>query len=232
MTEDRNIGRLIGLALIAQGVLGGMVNFVLFAPVIKAPSGFMVNAATHSLQLGVSVLLGFVAAAISVGIAIAALPIFRQYSHALAHWLLALGIVSLALAAVEQSAVLSMLSLSKAYTQAKGADEALFQALRGVVAASRNWQHYTHLFVGGGMYLVLYSLLYRFALIPRVLAAFGLVAVILQMTAVAMPFFGFGIVMLMIVPMGLAHLLLALWLTVRGFALRPVASGGTVHATG
>ena len=232
MTEQRSIGRLIGVFLIAQIVGGGVVNFMLFAPVITPP-GFLVNAAANSLQLSVSVLIGFVTAAISVAIAIAVLPIFRNYSHALAHWLLALAIAGFALAAVEQSSVLSMLSLSKAYTQAEHADETTYQALRGVVAASRNWAHYTNLFIVGGMFLVLYSLLYRFALIPRALAIFGLVAVILQMIAVAMPFFGHRIVMWMILPMGLSHLLLALWLTARGFEQPPTRmAAGTAGAGG
>jgi hypothetical protein len=70
-------------------------------------------------------------------------------------------------------------------------------------------------------------MLYRHALIPRALAAFGLIAVALQMTAVAMPLFGYRIVMLMIMPMGLAHLALSLWLTVKGFEERGTSIGGT-----
>jgi hypothetical protein len=74
--------------------------------------------------------------------------------------------------------------------------------------------------VGGATFLVFYSVLYRFALIPRALAAIGVIAVMLQLTTVAMPFFGYPIVMLMLMPMALSHLALALWLMIKGFEER------------
>ena len=216
MRTTQGIGRIIGALMLAQMVGGMLVNFVLSAPV-TAPPGFLVNAAAHSLQLGFTVLIGLATGALSVAIAITALPVFRRYSYAMALWLLALGVVSLALAVVENSAVMSMLSLSQAYAKANAADAALFEALRVVVASSRNWAHYTHVLVGGATFLVFYSVLYRFALIPRALAAIGVIAVMLQLTTVTMPFFGYRIVMLMLMPMGLSHLALALWLMVKGF---------------
>lgn len=219
MTTTKSVGRLIGVLLVAQMVGGVLVSFVLLTPVISPP-GFLVNAAASSLQVSLSVLIGLVTGALSVAIAITAWPVFRQYSPAMALWFLALAVVGLSLAVVENSAVMSMLSLSQAYAKADAEDAALFETLRVVVASSRNWAHYTHLLVGGGMFLVFYGLLYRVALIPRALAAFGLIAVTLQMAAVAMPLFGYRVVMLMLMPMGLAHLALALWLTVRGFEER------------
>ncbi|TMH11029.1 MAG: DUF4386 family protein [Betaproteobacteria bacterium] len=76
--------------------------------------------------------------------------------------------------------------------------------------------HYVGLLVAGSMLFVFYAALYRFALIPRALAAFGLVAVVLQLAAVAMPLFGQGIVFLLLAPLGVSQLLLALWLIVKG----------------
>lgn len=233
MSTTRSAGRIVGVLLIAQMIGGVLVNFALLAPVITVPPGFLVNAAANSLQVSLSVLIGLVTGALSVGIAIVALPVLRQYSYSMALWLLAIAVVGLSLAAVENIAVLSMLSLSKAYVKANAADAALFQALRVVVAAARNWAHYIHLLFGGGMFLVLYSLLYRFALIPRVLAVFGLVAVVLQLTAVGMPLFGYRVVMPMLMPMGLSLLALASWLMFKGFEephpFRAEASGAGLH---
>ncbi|RPH48500.1 MAG: DUF4386 family protein, partial [Lysobacterales bacterium] len=161
MRTTQSIGRIIGALMLAQMVGGMLVNFVLLAPV-TAPPGFLVNAAAHSLQLGFTVLIGLATGALSVAIAITALPLFRRYSYVMALWFLALGVVSLALAVVENSAVMSMLSLSQAYAKANPADAALFEALRVVAASSRNWAHYTHVLVGGATFLVFYSVLYRF----------------------------------------------------------------------
>jgi hypothetical protein len=215
MRTAKSIGRIIGALILMQMIGSGLVNFVLLEPVFSAP-GFLVNAAGHSLQVSLSVLLGLATGLLSIGIAIAAWQVFRRYSHAMALWFVALSVVSFTLAAIENIDVMSLLSLSEAYTQANVADRVLFQALRGVVASTRNWTHYVGLVVAGCTLLVFYSTLIRFALVPRALAAFGLGAVMLQIVAVAMPLFGQSIVFPMLLPLGLSQTALALWLIARG----------------
>ena len=89
-------------------------------------------------------------------------------------------------------------------------------AIRLVVASARNWAHYLAVLVGGSAVLVLYSVLFRFALIPRVLAAFGLASVMLLLAAVVMPLFGHGVVFLMLMPLAGSNLALALWMIAKG----------------
>ncbi len=216
MRAASSAGRIVGVLILAQMVGGVLVNFVLTAPLFGSP-GFLVNAAPHSLQIALSVLLGLATGALSVAIAIKAFPLFRRYDDALALSFVALASVGLAVAAVEQINVMSMLSLSEAYTRASAADREPFQALRIVVASARNWSHYIGLIFGGSTIFVLYTGLYRFALVPRALAAFGLAAVLLQLIAVAMPLFGHGVVFLMLAPLGVSQLVLAFWLIAKGF---------------
>jgi hypothetical protein len=212
--------------MLAQMIGSGLVNFVLLEPAFSAP-GFLVNAAGHARQVSLSVLLGLATGMLSVGIAIAALQVFRQYSHAMALWFVALSVVGFSLTAVENIDVMSMLSLSEAYTKANVADHDLFQALRGVVASARNWTHYIGLIVAGCTLFVFYSTLFRFALVPRALTAFGLGAVVLQLIAVAMPLFGQSIVFPMILPLGLSQTALALWLIARGLPCFESRAGNT-----
>jgi len=216
MTSTITASRIIGVLILAQMIGGGLVNFVLEAPIFGAP-GFLVGAAAHSLQIGVAALLGIVLGALAVAIAITAFPIFRQYSQAMALWLVALSVVGLALSAVENMNVMSMLSLSEAYTKAGAANRDQFEALRGIVASARNWAHFIGLVIAGCTLFVFYAVLYRFALVPRLLAAFGLVAVILQITAVAMPIFGHEVLFVLLAPLGVCQLVLAIWLIVKGF---------------
>ena len=176
------------------------------------------NAAPHAFELGLSAVIGLIAGALSVGVAIAAFPVFRQYSQALALWFLALAVVVLALTGVEQATVLSLLSVSEAYTQADAGARAAVETLAVVVRAARNWAHYINLIVAGAEILVLYGVLYRYALVPRLLAGFGLVAVVLQLTTVTRPLFGQDVVLLMLMPLALSHLALALWLITKGLA--------------
>jgi hypothetical protein len=214
MTTARNAGRTVGVLVLAQGIGGYLTNFALLGPAIASP-GFLVNAAPHALRVGASALLGIVAGGLATAIAIIVLPVFRKYSEAMALWLLALAIAALSLAVVENGKVMSLLSLSQAYA-ASNADAAAFEGLRGVVAASRNWAHFTHLVIGGSTFFVFYATTFRFALIPRALAAFGMAAVALQITTVSLPFFGERVIFALLAPAGIAHLALALWLLAKG----------------
>ena len=220
MGAARRAGRIIGVLIIIQMVGGGIVNFTLEAPLFGAP-GFLVNAASHSQQLGLAVLLGIVTEALWVGIAITAFPVFGRRNQTMALWFIALAVVVLAVAVAENAAVMSMVSLSEAYTKASAAEREQIQLFKIVAASARNWAHYMARIFDGGAIFVFYVALYRFVLVPRALAGFGLIAVTLMVTAVAMPLFGHDVVFPMLAPLGLSQLILAVWLITKGFRGQP-----------
>jgi len=104
-------------------------------------------------------------------------------------------VVSLAVTVMENIALLSSMSPSDA----------------------QNWAHYLAKIFDGFTTLVFYAALYRFALVPRVLAVFGLIAAPLMITSLALPLFGHDVVFPMLAPLGLSQLILALWLVTKGF---------------
>jgi Domain of unknown function (DUF4386) len=217
MTTAKNAGRIAGALILVQGIGGYIVNFGLIAPA-TAPPGFLVNAAPHALRVGMTALLGIFTGAFATAIAITVWPVFKKHSERMALSLLALAVAALALAVVENGRLMSMLSLSQAYAASGAADPAAFEGLRGVVAAARNWAHFTHLIIGGSTFLVLYATCFRFALIPRAIAAFGMAAAALQMATVSMPLLGGHVIFPLLAPAGIANLALALWLLAKGFA--------------
>ena len=219
-SDARRAGRIIGVLILIQMVGGGMVNFTLEAPLFGAP-GFLVNAASHSQQLGLAVLVGLVTEALWVAIAITAFPIFGRRTRTMALWFIALAIVILAAAVVENTAVMSMVALSEAYTKASAAEREQIQIAKIVVASARNWPHFMARILDGCAIFVFYAVSFRFALIPRLLAAFGLFAVTLMVTSVAMPFFGHDVIFPMLAPLGLSQLILSVWLIIKGFRDQP-----------
>lgn len=217
MENPSTTARTIAILLLLQMASGPIVNFVLLAPVL-AHGVFLENAAAHPLQIGIAVVMGLAMSAFAVGIAIVASPVFRQYSRAMALWLLAIAVAAFALSAVEYVGVLSMLSLSQLYASADPAEGHLLQTLAVIVTSPRNWAHYLGLIFAGSFAGVLYAVLFRFALVPRALAAFGILAALLEIIGVAMPLFGHAVVFAMLAPLGLAHLALVIWLIAKGFA--------------
>src|SRR5262245_9972964 len=145
-----------------------------------------------SRHIGLAVLLGLLTTLLLVGVAITAFPILWQQSRTMPLWLLSLAVVSLGVTAVENIGLLS-------------------------AASFRDHAHYMAKIFDGATNFAFYVALYRFALVPRVLAVLGLIAAPLMVISLALPFFGRDVVFPMLAPMGLSQLILALWLLAKGF---------------
>ena len=204
------------MLIIIQMVGGALVNFSLEAPLFGAP-GFLVNAAPHSTQIALGALLGVALEALWIAIAVTAFPLLYERARALALWFGALAAVLLAVAVAEAATVMSMISVSEAYTKASVPAQEQLQALRVVVASARNWAHYLGKIVDGSAILLFYAALFRSALVPRWIAGFGLIAAVLMITGVGMPLFGHSVFFPLLAPLGLAQLTLAAWLLTKGF---------------
>ena len=136
----------------------------------------------------------------------------------MALWFVALSIVWLLMQAVDNVHILSMLSLSQQYVQGGTSNAELLGALGTMARSTRRWAHYTELLVIDTWFFVFYSLLFRFALVPRVLAGFGLIMVVVHTTGIALPvFLGYSIVPPMAYSLALSYLALGGWLVVKGF---------------
>lgn len=217
MRPAKRTGRIIGLLLVVQ-LAGLIVPFVLLHPMTTA--AFLSNAAGSASQIKVAVFLLFANCALTIGISIAAFPIFREHSSAAAVLLVAVSAIMFSLQAVDNAHLMSMLSLSQQYVQAGGQDE-LFQTLSESVRATRRWVHYSELLVIDAWIFLLHGLLYRFRLVPRALAAFGLLTVLLHFAGITLPLLlGYPPVTLLGVSMALSHIALAAWLLTKGFEER------------
>lgn len=217
--SEKSVGRTVGVLLILHLAAGLIVPFVLLNPVI-APPGFLVNAAAHPNRVRAVIFLLFVGSAMTIGTASAAWSLFRRYSVAMALWLVALAVASFSLQAVDNAHLLSMLSLSQEYVKAGAHKADLFQGLAVIVGSARKWSHYSFLLAVGSWIFLLFTLLYRFRLVPRWLAAFGLLGSVGQIAGVTLRgLLGYRPETLLAMPLAPAYLALAVWLIVKGFGV-------------
>lgn len=218
MRSAKSVGRSIGILLLLQLAAGLTVPFILMRPLIMGSPGFLTAAAENSFQIRTAVFISFIGAALTIGLGITAFQVFRRYSNATAIWFLAVCVISGTLDFVHNAAVLSMLSLSQQYVGGGAAESAFYQALGAVVASARRSAHVVQLIGIGGWIFVFYSSLLRFALIPRLLAAVGLIGIVLQFTGVTlMMFMGYSPVGAMAMPLLPIQIAVAGWLLVKGF---------------
>ncbi|MGB7925197.1 MAG: DUF4386 domain-containing protein [Pyrinomonadaceae bacterium] len=215
MSSTKSIGRIIGMLLFVQLVVLTL-GFILLLP-ITTPA-FLEDAAGVSLQIRAAVLLLFAGGALTIGIALAGFPVFREYSHRMALWFLACSIIWFSMQAVDNIHILSLLSLSQQYTQGGASNAELFGALATAGRSTRRLAHYTELLVIDSWFFVLYGLLFRFSLVPRALAGFGLIMVLVHTTAITLPtFIGYSSVLVLAYSLALSYLAVGTWLVVKGF---------------
>ena len=84
--------------------------------------------------------------------------------------------------------------------------------------------------LGGGA-LFLCSLLFRARLIPRFLAAWGVIGYAMHLTGAIAEIFGIPISLVLLIPRGLFELGLAFWLLIRGFQPAAYANRADVAVT-
>src|SRR5215204_448801 len=214
MNSAKRTGRIVGILLIVQ-LAGIIVPFVLLHPLVD--TNYLSNAATYSAQIKTAVLLFCANCALTIGISITAWPVFRRYSEPMAMWFVVLSVIVFMLQSVDNTHIMTMLSLSQQYAES-GSSPEFTNALALVVRTTRRWAHYPELLALDAWFILLYSIVMRFELVPRIVAAFSLVTVVLHFFAVPLPgFLGYGINTTLGVPLALGHLSMAGWLITRGF---------------
>ena len=224
MLSRKSTGRIIGALLVLQ-LAGLMLPFILLHPLL-VPPGFLENGAVVASQIKIAVFLFFANCALTIGIALGAFQIFRQYSYPMALWLVALSIIMFVVQAVDNIYLLSMVSLSQEYAKSGASHPEFFQALAISISSTRKWAHYTELLVIDGWLFMFYGLVWRSAIVPRALVAFGLLTVALHAAGITLPLWlSYKSVTLMGVPLAFSHVAVALWLLVKGFRERDRADG-------
>jgi len=225
MRSTKSVGRIIGALVLLHVATGLMTPYIMLQALSAAPASDLAIAAGMETQIRLAVALLFVGGVIPVAIAITAWPMVRPRSRALAQWLLALAVVSLAMQIVENQHFLSLLSLSLEHGRAGGDAAAVLAATAPIVRAAWRWAHYTHLLSVVGWMLLFCGVLFRLALVPRALAAAGIVTTLMQLGGITLPvLLGYRVPFPPAawgVPLGVAYLGLSLWLMVRGFAEHP-----------
>jgi hypothetical protein len=233
MRSTKSVGRLIGALVFLHVATGLVTPYILLQAVSASSASDLAVAAGMETQIRLAVAMLFVGGVIPVAIAITVWPTVPPRSRALGQWLLALAAVSLAMQIVENQHFLSLLSLSLEHGRADGDAAAVVAATAPMVRAAWRWAHYTHLLSVVGWMLLFCGVLFRLALVPRALAAAGIVATIMQLGGITLPvLLGYRVPLtpeVWGVPLGLAYLGLSLWLMASGFADQP-ADGGPPYA--
>lgn len=217
MNDLQKTGRIVGLLLLIAMIIGMYSNFALNDPIFGG-AGYLVNGLQHRTLFGLNVVADFINS--SIGITVAVLvysKTWRNYPK-LSMTYLSVVIVSVAVGLSEQAHFMSLLSLSEQFAKHPALDPQLFDVMKAMISADRNWHHFIGKISGGASLFLLYVLLYRTQFIFRLISLFGMFAAAMQMSGISVEFFSHDLNKMMLYPMGIAHLILIICLLIKGFS--------------
>lgn len=212
------IGRTVGILLLLQLIAALTLPFILSKPITLGSPAFLTAVTEHSFQIRSAVLLSFIGSALTVYLGITAFQVFRFHSKSVALLFLVVCAVSCTLDIVQAGTIMSMLSISNDFYNSGTSNSELYQVIGKVVASARRSAHTTQLLAIGAWMFVFYISLFRFNLIPRVLAVIGIIGVALQFTGVTlMMLLGYPLIGQMAMPLLPIQITVAVWLIIKGF---------------
>jgi Domain of unknown function (DUF4386) len=218
--------RLIGALFLAGFLLYG-TGSILVNSVVDSPD-FLAGVGARQATLALGAFLMISTAAVDIGKAVLFFPVLERHGKRTAVAYLATMVFEMAMMTVGVLALLMIIPLAD---QVDAGEQSLdsAQAL-GSLAVDANETAYQigQLSLAFGC-LFLCALLMRSGLIPRWLAAWGLIGYALHMAGAAAEIFGAPISLVLLIPGGIFEVSLAIWLLVKGFT--PAAYDG-VPVTG
>jgi hypothetical protein len=221
--ESRNltgssIGRHIGILLLCQLLAALTLPFILSKPITVGSPAFLTAVEEHSFQIRSSVFLSFIGSALTVWLGISMFKVLRRFNQSAAILFLIVCSMSCILDLVHAATILSMLSVSSSFVASGGTASELYQVVGSTVAYARRSAHITQLLAIGAWMFVFYISLLRFNLIPRVLAAIGVIGVAMQFTGVTlMMLLGRKPIGELAMPLLPIEITVGVWLILKGF---------------
>ena len=219
MISAKRTGRTVGLLLLLHLITGLMTPYMLLQQLTR-PLTFAAIDSVNGFQIRLAIMMLFVGGAIPIVIAITGMPVFRKSSYALALWLFGLAITNFALQGGEIAGYMSLFTFTQNYASANAADLGMYELVGATVRSAWKWIHYTHLLIMVSWIFSLGLMLWKSAVVPRILVALLLITTVLQITGITLPqFLAYPSpnLMLMGMPLGFVYLALSVWLMIKGF---------------
>jgi hypothetical protein len=206
--------RLIG-ALFLAGFLVYGTGSILVNSVVDGPD-FLAGVGAQQTTLALGAFLMIATAAVDIGKAVFFFPVLERHGKRTAVAYLATMIFEMAMMTVGVLALLMIIPLADQVDAGEQSLDAA-QALASLaVDANETAYQIGQLSLAFGC-LFLCALLFRTGLIPRWLAAWGLIGYALHLAGAAAELFGAPLSLVLLIPGGVFEVTLALWLLIKGF---------------
>ena len=217
MNSSRKIPATTGVIFIVATVAALLASMV--DPILTG-TDYLTKVSANANQVATDAFFYLIAAFASVGIAISLYPVLKNWNAGLALGSVVFRTIEAVFYTIAVVSLLSVLSLSQNFITAAATDRAALKAVGDSLVSVRDHATLLGVFafcLGAFMY---YCLFFQSRLIPRWLSGWGIVAIILMMSACVLALFSNSPVTgytLLILPIAVQEMVLAVWLIVKGF---------------
>ena len=212
---NKMAARIIGILILAgwftYGPGGAVTDSIVTAPDTLA------NVATNRTIFTLGAVTMLLNSAAVIGIGALWFPILKRHSEPVALTYLATRILEAAFLAVGVMSLLSLTGLGESYANSAAAAGAHFETVSTVAVHLNSLAYQIGMATLGLGSLFFCYLLFRTALVPRMLAAWGFIGYAVFALGMVLDLFGFDVGMLLTIPGGLFELVFAAWLIAKGF---------------
>ncbi|WP_416840443.1 DUF4386 domain-containing protein [Haloferax sp. DFSO52] len=222
MNESRNTATIVGVLFIIATVFLFIGEFF-YAPILESPAYLTITYPNRTLVV-FGILLEFACVLAIPLIAMFLYPVLRKHSEVLALGYVGFRLFEAVLFVSIEINKLSLIAVSQAHLERGGADASYFQVISNTTQALNEWTFSMYLLVFTIGALMLYSVLYKSRLVPRLISVWGLLAAMLLFTGTVLIMLDVlpdisGVVLELIfaLPIALNEMVLAIWLIVKGF---------------
>lgn len=211
----KTAARIMGLLILAGWFTYGPGAAITDAHV-SAPDA-LANVAANQTTFTAGAVMMLLNSAAVVGIGVVVFPVLKRHSERAALGYLATRILEGAFLAGGVISLLAMTGLSDAYATADAAARGHLEALGALAVQVNDLAYQTGMATLGIGSVFLCSLLFRTGLLPRALAAWGVIGYGVFALGMILDMFGLGVGTVLTIPGGLFELVFAFWLIARGF---------------
>ena len=224
----RRIAVITGVIFIIATVAGLLAAVLtgVFGPVLTG-AAYLTSLSANANQVTAGALLYIIGYFASAGIAIVMYPVLKKSNAGLALGSVIFRTIEAVFYMVGLVSLLTLLTLGQQFTTAGAADRTSLQVIGNLLVSVREHAGLLAVFafcLGAFMY---YFLFFQSRLIPRWLSGFGIVAIILVMTACVLALFSGNRITSYIpleIPIAIQEMVMAIWLIVKGFNPSAIAS--------
>ncbi len=223
-TNSRKYGRITGTLLIL-GTVPMITAMVLFGQHLSSPDILQAVAAHRHSTLMIALALMVMGVSCG-GIGLSLYPVLKRHSENLALSVAGLRLMEGALQIATSIGFFALFALSQEFSKAGSPPDSFYHSAGTAINAVNNWATNIYALPFYAAALIYYAVFFRTRLVPRWLAAWGFVGIllmhvpficgVLQLVDSSSP-----LLSLPNLPILVQELVLAVWLIVRGFNFRP-----------